>query len=339
MAHDESPRTPPGWEAYAGKLIRLADADARTLAWLAPEYGANCVAFMVRDDDAWLSVLHNDGPAALAERPSRFGCAVLFPFPGHTMDFRYHWQGKEFTIPRRGSTAPSFGHGFAHTHPWQVTAVAPDCVIATISTTDALAPDQRTGFPFDIRLTQTVSIARGRLRISLSARNEGTEAAPVGIGLHPYFAVAALGGERARLRIALPGQSEHIQAGSVPTGEKRLVTSARVIAPPMGETANVARTALGLDARATLADPTGARTIEFDFIEGVRDVVFFAPADQPSISVEPHTCAPGAASQPEGHPDGLMPLAAGATRTMIVAITLRTGDSISSALPGTLSGS
>ncbi|MGI8856339.1 MAG: aldose 1-epimerase [Thermomicrobiales bacterium] len=323
MTHDDSPRTPPGWEAFAGTLIRLADADARALAWLAPEYGANCVAFMVRDGDAWVSVLHNDGPAALAERPSRFGCAILFPFPGHMMDFRYHWQGKALTIPRRGSTAPSFTHGFAHTHPWQVTAVAPDRATATFSTADALTPDQRAGFPFAIRLTQTVAIAHGRLRISLSATNEGAGVAPIGIGLHPYFAVAALGGERARVRVEIPGRAEHIQAGYVPTGEKRPVTSARVIAPPMGETANVARTDLGADARATLADPPGAPMVEFGFIEGVRDVVLFAPADQPSISVEPQTCAPGAASQPEGHPDGLMPLAAGATRTMTVEIILR----------------
>ncbi len=145
-------------------------ADGRTLAWLAPEYGANCVAFMVRADDAWVSVLHNDGPEALAERPSRFGCAVLFPFPGHTMDFRYHWQGKELTIPRRGSTAPSFGHGFAHTHPWQVTESRRIASSRLSPPTDALAPDQRAGYPFDIRLTQTVSLARGRLRIQYAAR-------------------------------------------------------------------------------------------------------------------------------------------------------------------------
>ena len=245
MAHDDSPRTPPGWEAYAGMLIRLAGADGRALAWLAPEYGANCVAFMVRADDAWLSVLHDDGPEALAARPSRFGCAILFPFPGHMMDFRYHWQGTTLTIPRRGSTAPSFTHGFAHTHPWQVIDVAPDRVTVAFSTADALVPDQRAGYPFDVRLTETVSIAGDTLRISLAATNEGADAAPVGIGLHPYFAAAPLGGDRTRVRVELPGQKEHVQSHSVPTGEKRPVVSPWVAVPPLGETANVARTDLG----------------------------------------------------------------------------------------------
>jgi aldose 1-epimerase len=322
MADDDSPRTPPGWDADSGALIRLASADGRALAWLAPEYGANCVAFMVRAGDAWLSVLHDDGPAALASRPSRFGCAVLFPFPGHMMDFRYHWQGKTRTIPRRGSTAPSFTHGFAHTHPWQVADVAPDRAVALFSTADALAPDQRAGYPFDVCLSQTVSLAGDTLRISLVATNEGVDAAPVGVGLHPYFAVSALGGDRTRVRVEIPGQEEHIQQRSVPTGEKRPVVSPLVAVPPLGETANVARTDMPPGSRATLSDPTGARTLALTFIDGVRDVVYFAPAEQPSISIEPHTCAPGAASQPEGDPDGLVPLAPGATRTMTVAIAL-----------------
>ena len=323
MTPDDSPRTPPGWEAYVGVLVRLASADGRALAWLAPEYGANCVAFMVRADDAWVSVLHDDGPEALAERPSRFGCAVLFPFPGHMMDFRYQWQGKTLTIPRRGSTAPSFGHGFAHTYPWQMTDVAPDRATATFSTA-ALADDQRAGYPFAIRLMETVSLAGDTLRIHMQAINEGTDTAPVGIGLHPYFAASALGGDRTRVQAELPGQWEHIQSHSVPTDEKIPVISPQVAAPPLGETANVARTDLVPGSYATLSDPISGRTIAFTFVEGVRDVVFFAPADQPSLSIEPHTCAPGAASQPEGHPDGLVPLLPGATLTMTVEIALRT---------------
>jgi aldose 1-epimerase len=211
-------------------------------------------------------------------------------------------------------------------YPWQVIDVAPDRVTVAFSTA-ALAPDQRAGYPFDIRLTQTVTLAGDTLRISLAATNEGTDAAPVGIGLHPYFAASALGGDRTRVRVELPGQKEHVQQHAVPTGEKRPVVSPWVTVPPLGETANVARTDLEPDAQATLSGPTGARMVALTFIEGVRDVVYFAPAEQPSISIEPHTCAPGAASQPEGDPDGLIPIAPGATRTMTVEIAVRTARS------------
>src|SRR3954451_22394529 len=114
-------RNPPGWETFAGPLIRIANDAGTAVAWLAPVYGANCVAFLVRDGDNWVSLVHNTGPAALVQRPSRFGIPVLSPFPGHMRDFRYQWRGTTYGIPRRGSTAPSFTHGFAHTHAWEIT--------------------------------------------------------------------------------------------------------------------------------------------------------------------------------------------------------------------------
>ncbi len=323
MMQGDSPQRPPGWETYGDTLVRLADPEGGAAAWVAPGYGANCVAFMVCTAGRWIDVLHNDGPQALAERPSRYGCAVLFPFPGHMQDFRYAWRGETLVIPRRGSTALSFAHGFAHTHAWRVTEIAPDRVLATFATPDDLAPDERAGYPFDIRLTQTVALAGKTLRIGLHATNTGAHAAPVGLGLHPYFAVAALGGDRIQVRVDIPGRLErHALALPVPTSEKRPVTTPTVTAPPMGETALIARTGLDRHERATLIGPTGKRIVALTFIEGVRDVVYFAPADQPSLSVEPRSCASSAISQPEGDPDGLAPLEAGESLDMIVEIAL-----------------
>lgn len=322
MPQSDVPDMPPGWEGFRGTLIRIANADGGAVAWLAPEYGGNCAAFMVRADEAWTPLLHNIGPAALGERRSRFGAPILFPFPGHMVDFRYRWRGKTYDVPRRGSTAPSFTHGFAHTHAWQVADVAPDRATVTFSTA-TLAPDQRAAYPFDIRLTETVSLMGDTLRISLRATNEGAEAAPVGIGMHPYFAVDALGGDRTRVRVHLPGRLEHVVGTPpVPTGEKRPVTAPDFAVQTLGDAGLVARTDLEAHAETTLTGGPRGNSIAFAFIEGVRDVVYFTPLDQPSISIEPHTCAPGAASQPEGHPDGLMPLDPGTSRTMTVEIAL-----------------
>lgn len=326
MVKGEAPRTPPGWETFAGELIRLANADESAVAWFVPQYGGNCAALMMRVGDGWVPLLHNDGPEELAARPSRYGCPILFPFPGHMRDFQYHWQGRTLTVPRRGSAAPSFTHGFAHTHAWRVTDSGPNHLTAIFSTDD-LTPEQRAAYPFAIRLSQTVTLVGDMLRISLQATNDGAESAPVGLGMHPYFAVDALGGDRTRVQVRLPGRLEHRIAPSseppVPTGEKDPITVPVIIPPPLGETALVARTDLEPDAVATLKGDASAHTMTFTFIEGVRDVVYFVPTDQPSISIEPHTCAPGAASQPEGHPDGLVPLDPGASRTMTVAIALK----------------
>ncbi len=323
MGTAEIPETPPGWETYGNALIRLADPDGGAAAWIAPGYGANCVAFMVHAADDWMNLLHNDGPQALAERPSRYGCPVLFPFPGHMRDFRYAWRGETLIIPRRSSAAPSFTHGFAHTHAWRMTDVAPNRVTMSFSTSDDLAPDERTGYPFAVHLTQTMTLAGNTLRIELHATNEGARPAPVGLGLHPYFAVAALGGDRAQVQVNIPGRLErHLRTPADPASEKRPVTIPTVTAPPMGETALIARTALDRHARATLNGPSGDWAIALTFIEGVRDVVYFVPPDQPSLSVEPRSCASSATSRPEGDPDGLVPLAPGASIAMIVEIGL-----------------
>ena len=327
MAQDSSPLAPPaplGWEAVADTLIRLTNHDGDAIAWIAPQYGANCVAFVTYAHGKWVQVLHNEGHDALAARPSRFGCAVLFPFPGHMQDFRYHWQGEIFTIPRNGSTAAGFGHGFTHTRPWQVADVTTSRAMMTFSTHDALTADEHAGYPFDIRLTETVALVETRLRISLHAVNEGGNVAPVGLGLHPYFPVATLGGNRAQVAVRLPGREEHVLMPAIPTGEKRPVTSPSIAVPAMPDTAHVARTTLERHPYAALSGDSSGDTILFTFVEGVRDVMCFTPPDQPSISVEPLSCAPSAASQAEGHPDGLVPLAPGAGMTMTVEISLET---------------
>lgn len=323
MSQSDAPGRPPGWEGFTGTLIRIANGSESAVAWLVPEYGGNCAAFMVCVDDTWLPLLHNIGPEALGERRSRFGAPILFPFPGHMIDFRYRWHGKLYDVPRRGSLAPSFTHGFAHTHAWQIAEVAPDHAILTFST-EMLAPDQRAAYPFDIRLTETASLSGNTLRISLRATNEGEVAAPVGIGMHPYFAMDALGGDRTQVRVHLPGTMEHVVGTPpIPTGEKRPVTAPDFAVRTLGDAGLVARTDLEPGQTATLTGGPQGNSIAFAFIAGVRDVVYFTPLDQPSISIEPHTCAPGAASQPEGHPDGLVPLDPGASRTMTVEIAVR----------------
>lgn len=316
----EPPRVPPGWEHASGTDVRLVDAAGGAVAWIAPERGANCFAFAVRHAAGWTNILHTTDAAELAALPSRFGIPILFPFPGHMMDFHYQWRGTTYHIPRHGSTRPSFTHGFAHNRPWRVIAQSDDAVTTEFATPDDLTNDERAGYPFAVRLQSAMRVTNGGLEITLRATNEGSENAPVGLGLHPYFAAAALGGDRTQIAVRLPGQTERLTATNVPTGETRPATDAPIPVPPLGETTLVVRTDLGAHPVATLTG--GGNRVVFAFTEGVRDLVFFAPDAQPSLSIEPHTLAPGAASQTEGRPDGLHPLAPGASLVLSVRLSL-----------------
>lgn len=310
------PELPPGWDHSAVTLVRLVSS-ANAVAWVCPELGANVVAFAVRTADGWRYVLHQDGPEDVRERPSRFGLPILFPFPGHMVGGRYRWRGVEYAMPMLNPSAPSFTHGFAHMRPWRVTRQNQSSLTAVLDTRTDLEPAQRAGYPFDLTLTLDVALAGDALTVTLVAENVGTEDAPAGIGLHPYFDPSFFGVDRTALAVTLPGRRRRALTDSppVPTGASEPVTPGIGIRPvPLGQTMLVAQTDFdeARTARIMRADEaSGSLAVDLVMAEGWEDVLLFAPDANPSISLEPHTGAPGAASLPEGDRDGLRALAPG----------------------------
>src|SRR4051812_17978423 len=248
-ADDRAPDLPPGWDGAPEALIRLTDPSGSAVAWVCPELGANVVAYAVKSADGWRQVLHQDGPAALRERPSRFGLPILFPFPGHMLGGRYRWQGTEYTMPMLNPSAPSYTHGFAHQQPWRVTHHTSTFLFAVLDSRTDLDADQRAGYPFDLTLALEVTLAYGALTVTLAAANVGETEAPVGIGLHPYFDPAFFAvADRTALAVTLPGfRHRGLTSGPpVPTGATLPVDPAVAIQPvPLGKTMLVSRTDFG----------------------------------------------------------------------------------------------
>ncbi|MDP8923526.1 MAG: hypothetical protein M3O34_11695, partial [Chloroflexota bacterium] len=247
------------------------------------------------------------------QMPSRFGVPILFPFPGHMRRGRYTWQGQSHLVPMANPDAPSFTHGFAHQRPWRVKKTGADTARGDFFTGSDLDPAQREGYPFDVSLVLDVRIEPRALVIALTAENQSPGSAPVAIGLHPYFGPEILGEDRTRVRVTLPGRSERVLTENppVPTGERR-PPSEPIAIVPFGQTMLVSRTDFDADRTAVLGAPDGARVmLEMD--AGYRDILVYAPEMHNSLSLEPHTHAPGAASMPEGSPDGLQGLELGAT--------------------------
>lgn len=328
---DALPAAPPGWEDAPEPLLRIAAPGGRVVAWVCPAIGANTLAYAVRLGGRWVQVLDVPAPAALREAPSRFGLPVLFPFPGHMRDRRYSWAGQERIVPPTYPGGSGVVHGFAHVRPWRTVEHGPSRVVCELRTPDDLDAEQAASYPFQVRVTLTVEIdgASGRLVVGLVARNEGAAPAPVALGLHPYFGADVLGADRTRVRVMLPGRSERVLTATpppIPTGERRPAPPEPVAVVPLGERMLVARTAFGGTAAARLAGlaPLDGRpgwTVELEMSPAYRDVLLFAPSEHNSVSIEPHTHAPGAASMPEGDPNGLVGLAPGAT--LAATATLR----------------
>lgn len=282
----------PGWAEAS--LIRLGNEQDTALAWIAPEAGANCIAFSVKRAGAWVNLLFSAGPDALRARPTRFGIPLLAPFPGLLPGGRYAWRGVEYRLRPNAADGRNFAHGFAHDRPWRVTRQTAGEVELTLRLPKALSAAERAGFPFEIDLRARYSLDAGALRIDLDAVNGGREPAPVGLGLHPYFAVAPLAEQREDTVAEPPPPAAAVALP--PLGRAMLETW-----PDAGET-HVARL------RAARRD---GPAIELRTFSGAAALAIFAPADQPSVSFEPTTCALSAMAKGEGGPVGMPALAPG----------------------------
>lgn len=317
----DTPAGPPGWEGRGAQLIRIVDPLGGAVAWLAPDCGANCVGYAVRrPGGGWVQVFHVAGPRALRERPDRSGCPVLAPFPGLLPRARYRWAGATYALPPNTPGGAGTLHGFAHTRPWRFVERDPTAATVELATATDLDADARAGYPFDLRLRLTARLADAALTLDLAATNEGDRAAPVGLGLQPYFAVDPLGGDRARVRACLAGRAERLLSPPLPTGGLRPIASPVVAVPPVAGKVLIARTDLGDDPRAHLVGPDGGGRVVLTAVAGVRDLLLFAPPGQPAIALSPLSCAPSAAALPEGDPDGLPALPPGATLRLAVTI-------------------
>ena len=294
----------PGWAEPS--LIRLGDEQDATLAWIAPEAGANCIALAVKRGDAWVNLLFSAGPDALRSRPTRFGIPLLAPFPGLLPGGQYAWRGAEYTLTPNAPDGRTFAHGFAHDRPWRVTRQTAGEVELALGLPEALSAAERAGYPFEIDLRARFSLETGALRIEFEAVNGGRDPAPVGLGLHPYAAVAGLAEQREDLVAELPPPAK-----AVPL-------------PPLGRAMLEILRGAGDAPVVRLRAVRGGPAIELSITSGAGALAVYAPADQPSASFEPTTCALSAMARGEGGSEGMPALGPG--EQLALSATLRWVD-------------
>jgi aldose 1-epimerase len=335
------PGVPPGWEGAAERVYTITSADGSAVARVCPEIGGNTIDYAVRAGERWVHVLDvPPSPAVLRDIPSRYGLPILFPFPGSMRGGTYQWAGREHVVPPTYPTGsdpdgPTIViHGFAHIRPWRFVEQGTDRIVLDFRTPESLDPARAASYPFKVRLTHELSLSADGLTSVLVAENQGGEAAPLAIGIHPYFGADVLGPDRSRVQVELPGRSvrarEQIEPGRPPamTGKREPAPPGPVGVVPVGARMGVSRTDFETSpavARMVKLPPIDGRdgwTIALAMEEGYRDALLFAPPVQHSISIEPYSHMPGNSSLPEGHPEGLDGLAPGERRTARATIRL-----------------
>lgn len=184
----------------ASRPIELAHGALRLA--LRPDLGG-CIAGLWFDT---LPVLRSTDPEAL-ERARMSGCYPLLPYSNRLGYRRFRWHGSDYTTqPNFDEGNPHSVHGIGWQRAWQVEAATADA--ATLRLDHPGDAD----WPFAFAATQSFSLSDDGLRLALSFTNTGTQAAPVGLGWHPYFPKRT----RSRLHIELTDRWDS-DASGLPT--------------------------------------------------------------------------------------------------------------------------
>jgi aldose 1-epimerase len=301
--------------------ITLHDPGSGATAEVLASLGFNCHRFSVPHRGRQVEVLwRTESFLSGADRPSRSGVPILFPFPGRLRGTTFVWEGKEYNIPA-GDAFGNAIHGFVHTRPWRVLEKDRRRVVGQFqaSVDDPALLEQ---WPADFRITADYDLSGGILRMSYLIENPGSQPLPFGFGTHPYFRVPLLDGQANACLVLLPGRERWELEQMLPTGKRgpiENVVQYKVGAPFGGVELDAVFTGLEFDdgwCRGHVYDPAAQFAVHVSFSDVFRECVVFTPPHREAICIEPYTCVPNAAElTAQGIDAGLRILAPGESLT------------------------
>lgn len=144
---------------------------------------------------------------------------IMSPWPNRIDGGKWTYQGRTLELPINLHDQQNSNHGLLMDHHYQVLAQTESSV-----TLGALI-HARLGYPFNVQTSVTYELVEGGLRISHTAENLSTAAAPYALGGHPYFKIAGVDTEDLFLRsdaaTVLVVDDRQIPTGTMPTAHSR----------------------------------------------------------------------------------------------------------------------
>lgn len=242
---------------------------------------------------------------------------VLIPFPGRVAEGRYSFDGQTFQLERNDKAGPNAIHGFVRTLPWKVREAQPSRATFDFSL-DAEIYGRR-GYPFSLAIRVTYRLDHRGLSCSFAVQNVGRQAAPVGVGFHPYFTVGTALVDEVEATIPCAGYLEFNER-LAPTGTIFDVTGTewdhRHYRGIGNRRFNHCYVELERDeegmATASMRHVGSGRVIDIVMDRSFSAVVVYtgdAIADAPrrALAIEPMTCAADALNHPEWGLKRLLP--------------------------------
>lgn len=152
-----------------------------TEAGIAPTIGGAIAWFRTSRGADTIEWLRAATPDSLASgQVEAMGCFPLVPFSNRIRDGKFRFRGLAVELPPNVAGQAHVEHGHGWQSAWSVQALTANA--ATLGMTRPAGT-----WPFAYSARQDINLEPTSLTIALTVRNEGRQAMPVGMGLHPYF--------------------------------------------------------------------------------------------------------------------------------------------------------
>lgn len=271
--------------AHAGYRLRIAPRHGGAILsaeWSAPGRSAVPLLEPLAEDAAGFSA----------------GCFAMVPFANRIDGGRFLFAGSPVQLPVNLPGEGRAIHGFSRDHPWDVTSRTADRVRLRQDFADG-------GNPWRYRAAQEIRLSGGAIRVRLAVRNDGGEAMPFGIGLHPWFPKTA----RTTLSFDAAGALGR-DARGLPLAPLSAVSHFTPDAPAaLGEIDRFDACHAGWRPRtASIAWPERGAGLRLEASGAFRHLHVFVPDDRPVFCAEPVSHFPDAINRPQLGPEGAMTL-------------------------------
>ncbi|MFN3354026.1 MAG: aldose 1-epimerase, partial [Brevundimonas sp.] len=210
----------------------------------------------------------------------RTACFPLAPYANRIAGAAFDWRGRRVRLLATTGFEPHAIHGVGWRAPWTVQAEGSDGI--TLGLHHAGDDD----WPWAFTARQTFALDETGLSIELSMTNLAEDAAPAGLGLHPYFVRRP----ETRLRMTAP----RVWLSDPALIPERLTEAAQLVdwspGPRLADAPPIDHAYADWDGRAELIEPD--RLVRLTASPNAAWVHGFTPAGEDYICVEPVTHRP-----------------------------------------------
>ena len=268
-------------QGYEQITMKGADQEIRIL----PQAGFNVWYWTYKGKEILMK------PVDISIFGTKYGIPLLFPTPNRIPNGVYTWQGKTYTMTKRGT--PVIIHGLVKDEPFTVTRLEADeekavCTAEIVFSEGSVLCE---GWPFPCVLRVTYTLDAAGLHMAAEVENTGKEEMPFGFAIHPYFSKR---GDASKVSLTVPvtrlyEADEHL----FPTGRIVPVDEAHTIDDDFHtvESLYVDNVYRGMtsDMDALIRYDDIIVTINSD--DCFRNAVVYTPHDRPGFCIEPQTCS------------------------------------------------